>query len=187
MWTEALFIGATLCALMGYQQYMARKGRTVTASHRRWTVGMMGHLCLVLLLTGGVLQHALNEMGLSVLTVGWIRPLLLFVLMTPLGFFVPHIWHNFSSLEEVGAVGNLFAILVEFAQLPMVKSVSLDDVWMGTLGTIMGFVYWREIGQYRYYGHGAARTVAFSCAEPLIDVVKAVCCNFFFYKGRLFL
>lgn len=187
MGTEALFIGATLCALMGYQQYMACQGRTVTASHRRWTVGMMGHLCLILFLTGGVLQHVLTEMGMSVMAVGWVRPLLLFILMAPLGFFVPHIWHNFSSLEEVGAVGYLFALLVEFAQLPVARSVALEDVCMGTLGTLMGFVYWQEIGHYRYYGHGAARTMALSRVEPLIYVVMAVCCNFFFYNGRLFL
>ena len=63
-------------------------------------------------------------------------------LFVPIGFCVPLLW-NKSTLPKTLLVGFLISLFIELCQLPQARGTDIDDLWINTLGTIIGFIFHR--------------------------------------------
>lgn len=79
------------------------------------------------------------------------------VMFLPLGFLVPLIWEELSTLPRTALVGLLFSLGIELSQLLSFRGTDVDDLLMNTLGAVLGFgVYtvWNLITHSRFQVRG---------------------------------
>ena len=62
------------------------------------------------------------------------------LLFSPIGFFVPLIWTKFNSFKKVISIGLAVTIIIEFVQLFIGRSTDVDDVFLNTLGIMIGYL-----------------------------------------------
>ena len=60
------------------------------------------------------------------------------VMFMPIGFFVPLLWQNISFKKAI-VIGALSSLFIEICQLPQARGTDIDDIWINTLGCILGF------------------------------------------------
>ncbi|MFI3307293.1 MAG: VanZ family protein [Mycoplasmatota bacterium] len=60
------------------------------------------------------------------------------VMFMPIGFFAPLLWENISFKKTV-VIGLLSSLFIEICQLPQARGTDIDDIWINTLGCILGF------------------------------------------------
>ncbi len=60
------------------------------------------------------------------------------VMFMPIGFFVPLLW-NKMSFKKVVIIGLTASLFIEICQLPLARGTDIDDVWINTLGCILGY------------------------------------------------
>ena len=60
-------------------------------------------------------------------------------LFVPIGFCVPLLW-NKSSLPKTLLVGFLISLFIELCQLPQARGTDIDDLWINTLGAMIGYL-----------------------------------------------
>lgn len=63
-------------------------------------------------------------------------------LFVPIGFCVPLLW-NKSSLPKTLLVGFLISLFIELCQLPQARGTDIDDLWINTLGAMIGYILYR--------------------------------------------
>ena len=60
-------------------------------------------------------------------------------LFVPIGFCVPLLW-NKSSLPKTLLVGFLISLFIELCQLLQARGTDIDDLWINTLGAMIGYL-----------------------------------------------
>lgn len=176
-----LSLVVTMLPVRCYQWVMHRRGNELTLSHRRWTYGLTVYLWAIFFVTDRLAQPdgAAGTALTWLPTDRWAWGLLglnLF-LMAPLGFLLPHIWRHLSGAVEVVFIGYLCTVFMALAQLPTYRVMAVGDVLMGTVGTFLGFLFWRQIGYYFFCGRVSSRTVALSRAEPFVYLGSCFFCQ----------
>ena len=61
------------------------------------------------------------------------------VMFMPVGFFVPLLWKN-EGIKKVLLCGFLTSLFIELCQLPLDRGTDVDDLWLNTLGAVLGFL-----------------------------------------------
>ena len=190
----------TFVSVVIYRQWMLRKGRVLTKEHRLWSDIFVLYLWLVLLVTGVGSIWDVVEKGGVVASVraanfSWMpfahgvmmTSLLNILLFVPLGFLMPHIWTTCRNGLKVTLTGYLFSAAIELAQIPTNRAVDVEDLLMNTLGTFLGFLFWKGVGNYLLQGHVTKRVLLLSRREPLVYLLLTFLMPFFFYNWRWFI
>lgn len=61
------------------------------------------------------------------------------VMFIPIGFLLPLIWKKFKNGFVTVGMGFLISLSIEILQLPQMRSSDVDDLWLNTLGTLLGY------------------------------------------------
>jgi glycopeptide antibiotics resistance protein len=63
----------------------------------------------------------------------------------PIGFFLPLLWKKFEHILLTVGVGFLLSLSIELLQLTQLRSSDVDDLWLNTLGALIGFIFFMVI------------------------------------------
>ena len=85
----------------------------------------------------------IKETYTAVFTDGYIEYFLInfvgnVVMFMPIGFCVPLLWRK-MRFKQVVVTGALASLLIEVCQLPQARGTDIDDVWINTVGCMLGF------------------------------------------------
>ena len=61
------------------------------------------------------------------------------VMFIPIGFLLPLLWKKFHNGFITVSIGFLISFSIEILQLPQMRSSDVDDLWLNTLGALMGY------------------------------------------------
>ncbi|WP_459500543.1 VanZ family protein [Bacillus sp. C1] len=67
------------------------------------------------------------------------------LLFMPLGFLLPTIWPQFRTMKNTVYAGFFFSLAIELSQLPNNRITDIDDLFMNTLGAIIGYLLYRAL------------------------------------------
>lgn len=62
------------------------------------------------------------------------------VMFMPIGFLLPLLWKKFENVFITFGTGFLLSLSIELLQLPQMRSSDVDDLWLNTLGTVIGYI-----------------------------------------------
>lgn len=62
------------------------------------------------------------------------------VIFMPIGFFIPLLWNKKHSMLKTLAIGFLISFFIEICQLALPRRTDVDDLWLNTLGTLLGYI-----------------------------------------------
>lgn len=62
------------------------------------------------------------------------------VIFIPIGFLLPLLWRKFQNGFITVCFGFFISLAIEVLQLPQMRSSDVDDLWLNTLGTLLGYV-----------------------------------------------
>lgn len=62
------------------------------------------------------------------------------VIFMPIGFFIPLLWNIKHSMLKTLAIGFLISFFIEISQLALPRRTDIDDLWLNTLGTLLGYI-----------------------------------------------
>lgn len=65
------------------------------------------------------------------------------VMFIPVGLFLPLLWKKFNCAWRVIRVGFFLSLAIEILQLPQLRYSDVDDLWLNTLGTYLGYVLFK--------------------------------------------
>ncbi|MCL2002767.1 MAG: VanZ family protein [Oscillospiraceae bacterium] len=68
------------------------------------------------------------------------------IMFMPIGFFVPLLWENIS-IKKATFIGFVASFTIEVLQIPFARGTDIDDLWLNTLGTILGFLVYKLLRQ----------------------------------------
>jgi glycopeptide antibiotics resistance protein len=60
----------------------------------------------------------------------------------PIGFLVPLLWSKFNRFWKVASIGLATSLFIEVTQLSQVRSSDIDDLWLNTLGGMLGYAFY---------------------------------------------
>ncbi|MET1015153.1 MAG: VanZ family protein [Paenisporosarcina sp.] len=63
----------------------------------------------------------------------------------PIGFFLPLLWKKFDHVLLTVSTGFLLSLSIELLQLTQSRSSDVDDLWLNTLGALIGFIFFTLI------------------------------------------
>ena len=66
------------------------------------------------------------------------------VMFLPIGFFLPLLWKKFNRAWKVIGAGFLLSLAIEILQLPQMRSSDVDDLWLNSLGTAIGYILFKS-------------------------------------------
>ena len=58
----------------------------------------------------------------------------------PIGFMLPLLWKRLDGFWKVALIGLGTSLFIETTQLFQVRSSDIDDLWLNTLGSMLGYV-----------------------------------------------
>ncbi len=64
----------------------------------------------------------------------------------PIGFCVPLLW-NRMSFGKTTLIGFGTSLFIELCQIPQVRGSDVDDLWLNTLGVVIGYVLFQGFKQ----------------------------------------
>lgn len=64
-------------------------------------------------------------------------------LFMPIGFGIPLLWKNIS-LKKLIIIAAAASLLIEVCQLPQARGTDIDDIWINTLGAVLGYFIYIE-------------------------------------------
>jgi glycopeptide antibiotics resistance protein len=64
------------------------------------------------------------------------------VMFLPIGFCFPLLWER-MSMKKVVLIGFGCSLLIEICQLPVARGTDIDDLWLNTIGTAIGWGIYR--------------------------------------------
>ncbi len=62
------------------------------------------------------------------------------VIFIPIGLLLPLLWKRFNRAWRTIGMGFLLSLAIEILQLPQMRSSDVDDLWLNSLGTIIGYI-----------------------------------------------
>lgn len=57
----------------------------------------------------------------------------------PIGFMIPLLWSKFNRFRKVCLIGLSISLFIEITQLSQARSSDIDDLWLNTLGSMIGY------------------------------------------------
>ena len=60
----------------------------------------------------------------------------------PIGFLIPLLWSRFNRFWKVALMGLGTSMFIEVTQLSQVRSSDIDDLWLNTLGCMLGYGFY---------------------------------------------
>ena len=57
----------------------------------------------------------------------------------PIGFMFPLLWSRFNRFWKVAFIGFGISLFIETTQLTQARSTDIDDLWLNTLGSMIGY------------------------------------------------
>jgi glycopeptide antibiotics resistance protein len=57
----------------------------------------------------------------------------------PIGFMIPLLWSKFNQFWKVALIGLGISLFIETTQLFQARSSDIDDLWLNTLGSLLGY------------------------------------------------
>ncbi|MBE1554333.1 VanZ family protein [Sporosarcina limicola] len=57
----------------------------------------------------------------------------------PIGFMLPLLWNKFNRFWKVSLIGLSISLFIEITQLTQARSSDIDDLWLNTLGSMIGY------------------------------------------------
>ncbi len=60
----------------------------------------------------------------------------------PIGFLVPLLWGKFNRFWKAALIGLATSLFIEATQLSQVRSSDIDDLWLNTLGSMIGYAFY---------------------------------------------
>ena len=81
------------------------------------------------------------------------------VMFIPIGFLLPLLWRKFQSGFITIGIGFLVSLSIEILQLPQMRSSDIDDLWLNTLGTGLGYSIFllippKILARFKFKGEG---------------------------------
>ncbi len=81
------------------------------------------------------------------------------VMFIPIGFLLPLLWKKFQRGFITIGLGFLISLSIEVLQLPQMRSSDVDDLWLNTLGTGLGyfiflFIPQKILARFKFKGGG---------------------------------
>lgn len=64
----------------------------------------------------------------------------------PIGFFIPALFRK-MSFKEVAIIGALSSLFVELSQLIQPRGTDIDDIWINTIGAMLGYAVYYLISK----------------------------------------
>jgi glycopeptide antibiotics resistance protein len=61
----------------------------------------------------------------------------------PIGLFLPLLWKGYNRLWKVTLMGFFISLFIETAQLGQARSSDIDDLWLNTVGAIVGYILYK--------------------------------------------
>ncbi len=86
-------------------------------------------------------RTAFVEGRMSLLLINFIGNIVIFM---PIGFLVPLLWNN-VSFKRATLIGFLSSLFIEVCQIPQARSTDVDDLWLNTLGCILGYAVYHAV------------------------------------------
>jgi len=65
------------------------------------------------------------------------------ILFIPFGIYLPLIFKKMNGLSKTLLCGFAISITIEIIQFPLHRGSDIDDLWLNTLGVILGFLLYR--------------------------------------------
>ncbi len=66
----------------------------------------------------------------------------------PIGFMIPLLWSRFNRFWKVILFGFGISFFIETTQLTQARSTDIDDLWLNTLGSMIGYGVYAHIRKY---------------------------------------
>ncbi|MBK3495766.1 VanZ family protein [Viridibacillus sp. YIM B01967] len=63
----------------------------------------------------------------------------------PIGFLMPLLWRKMEIFAYVFITALCLSIFIETMQLPQMRSTDVDDLWLNTLGAVLGFIVYKWV------------------------------------------
>lgn len=171
MWRMLVNMLAALPLIAGFRWicaiYRKKKGKTVTAAYEvgvwiflAYLAGLFYQTIVPELMAAlqGVEQEA-GRVNLQIFLVfrqTWIEvfrngnPAYFFInflgnilVFVPLGFLTPFLWKRFRRFWKVTLLGAGVSLGIETVQLLLPRGTDIDDIWLNTLGAVLGYLLWR--------------------------------------------
>ena len=57
----------------------------------------------------------------------------------PIGFMIPLLWEKINQLWKISLIGLGISLFIETTQLSQARSSDIDDLWLNTLGSMLGY------------------------------------------------
>lgn len=112
----------------------------------------------------------------NIVVVDYILNIILFI---PLGFLLPIIWPDKNKLKLVVLSGVSFSLLIELSQLFNNRRTDIDDILMNTLGTILGYLFFRILIRITKKALPSGRHLKY---EPVIYVLSVFFGHFLMFN-----
>lgn len=74
---------------------------------------------------------------------GYLTYILNIIMFMPLGFLLPLLWNKYRRIPALVCTGLGFSLMIELSQLLNRRVTDIDDLFMNTLGTLIGFFIWK--------------------------------------------
>lgn len=85
-------------------------------------------------------QAIFNDNYFNYFVINFIGNILLFI---PFGFFLPLLWIKMRKLHKTIILGFLLSLTIEIIQFPLFRGTDIDDLWLNTLGVLIGYYIFR--------------------------------------------
>lgn len=85
-----------------------------------------------------IFQHS-KILGLPYFLINFVGNIVMFL---PIGFFPPLLWRK-GKLWKAGLQGLCLSCLIELCQIPIHRGTDVDDLWLNTLGALLGYGLYR--------------------------------------------
>jgi glycopeptide antibiotics resistance protein len=85
--------------------------------------------------------YAISELGLwQPFIINFLGNICIFI---PIGLLFPLLWSGYNRLWKVTLMGFLISLFIETAQLKQARSSDIDDLWLNTLGAVVGYILYK--------------------------------------------
>ncbi|KQL32444.1 MULTISPECIES: VanZ family protein [Bacillaceae] len=69
------------------------------------------------------------------------------ILFMPIGFLLPLLSRRMEDFPYTVVIGLLVSLFIEIMQLPQNRSSDVDDLWLNTLGALLGYLFYLIINR----------------------------------------
>ena len=134
-----------------YFFYLKKIGKKQTLLHNIILLIFCYYIIGVLTMTGIGKLHSFSPNIVLIpfldMTKGSIDTILNIILFVPLGFFLPFLYKKYKNICNVALIGFVFSLSIEMVQMFGRGSTDINDLITNTLGTILGFVFYKLLSK----------------------------------------